>query len=381
MAPTPDLAHFLQRRDLLAYEQRLARSVYAYGVDLRRATQLYNSRIGDPLMRGVDRRWNATKQLLDAVLLPTREAPPPIILEELARLIRLLRAPLPAVRMLRADLDKRWPMATPLGTTRGGAHWLVLDTERLMDATPAERSYVLGWALGHLQCDHGPLFAAHLMAGQANRSLGVAGWVLKPWARLATFSADRAAMIAVGGLDAALEGLPFTEELDVPWLPAGPSLSVRRRALEDFAGSSVMARLRVLTEAGHPEWTLGSPRPAATGAMAERLSHVFGTAARFGYSAAWMLSGGTDGRDTRQDDKDGSDKESAAKESAAKESSAKESDSDSADASPKPKTPPPQAQDPVQQDPELRARLESALEDATSVARCDENLTRRLGLL
>lgn len=359
MADTPDLALLLQRRELLAYEQRQARSRYAYGVDLRRAAWLHNSRIGDPLLRGVDRGWTATTQVLAERLSPRRRSPPPEILEELARLIRLLRAPLPAVRLLRPGLQERWPIATPLGTTRGGVHWLIVDTERLMDATPTERAFVLGWALGHLQCDHGPLFAAHLMAHQTKRSLGALGLILRPWARVGTFSADRAAMLAVRTLDHALDGLPLTAADDVSWMPKVPDLQSRRRALEDFARSSVLARLRLLTEVGHPDWSLGPPKPAANGAMAERLGNVLGVAARLGSNAAWVLGGGllpADPVATEEDAGDGKPRK----------------------AKPELTTGP---GDPIERDPKLRARLELALKDTWSVARCDQTLTRKLGLL
>lgn len=375
MAVNADLTHFLQRRELLAYEQRLARSVYAYGVDLRRAAWLHDSRIGDPLMRGVDRRWGATTRALADLLRPTREPASAPILEELARLIRLLRAPLPSVRLLRPNIDEPWPIATPLGTTRGGIHWLVLDIERLMECDPVERTYVLGWALGHLQCDHGPLFAAHMMAQRAGRSLGAVGLVLKPWARVATFSADRAAMLAVGDLTSALEGMPLTHSPDVPWLPVGADLSARRRALEDFANSSVVARLRVFTEAGRPEWGLGMPKPAVSGAVAERLSHVFGAAARLGSNAAWVLGGGVDPRQA----KDEADARAARQ---AQQQARQDSGDDQVDAandSGKPAPPPPAGSDEL--DPEIESRLEDALQDTLSVARCDQNLTRRLGLL
>src|SRR5688572_26169999 len=52
-----DLAQFVQRRELAAYESRLARAAYAYGVDLRRSLWLDQSTLGEPLIRGVDRRW------------------------------------------------------------------------------------------------------------------------------------------------------------------------------------------------------------------------------------------------------------------------------------------------------------------------------------
>ncbi|MEM6992271.1 MAG: hypothetical protein AAF721_17300 [Myxococcota bacterium] len=372
MAASPDLAHFLKRRELLAYEQRLARSVYAYGVDLRRAAWLHESRLGDPLMRGVDRRWNATTQVLADRMLPPRTAPEPVLLEELARIIRLLRAPLPSVRLLRSDLDERWPLATPLGTTRGGIHLLVLDQRGLMEATPVERAYVLGWALGHLQCDHGPLFAAHWMAHQAKRSLGAVGLVLKPWARVASFSADRAAMLSVGGLGGALDGLPLTDFSDVPWLPVSADLQARRRALEDFARSNVMARLGVLADVGREEWTLGTPKPAASGAVADRLSHVLGAAARIGSDAAWLLGGGVNARAAA----------SAAAEPATEKPSADDAEAEEpheAAANDRPKPTPPG--DPLELDPELKARLQAALKDTISIARCDQTLTRRLRLL
>ena len=371
MAASPDLAHFLKRRELLAYEQRQARSVYAYGVDLRRASWLQDSRWGDPLMRSVDRGWSTTMQVLSDRLLPARQAPATELLEELARIIRLLRAPLPSVRLLRPGQEEPWPIATPFGTTRGGMHLLVLDGERLMDSTPVERAYVLGWALGHLQCDHGPLFAAHWMAHQAQRSLGAVGMVLKPWARVSTFSADRAAMLAVGGLEGSLDGLPLTDSPDVPWLPTTVDLQSRRRALEDFAKSSVMARLVVLSEVGHAEWSLGAPKAAVAGAVAERLSHVFGTAARFGTNAAWLLSGGVDPRGA-------SSRKTA--EAEGEEATDEEQDADESAANSPPKPPSPVV-DPIEQDPELKTRLEQALKGTLSVARCDQTLTRRLRLL
>ena len=383
VAVPADLPHFLQRREILAYEQRVARAAYAYGVDIRRAAWIHGSRIGDPLIRGVDRRWNATTKALQDVLLPASEQPPPEILEELAKLIRLLRAPLPSLRVLRSDVKEPWPIATPLGTTHGGIHWLVLDLPRLLECTPVERTYVLGWALGHLQCDHGPLFAGHLMAHRAQRSLGPMGFVLRPWARVATFSADRAAMLAVGSLERALEGMPLTEAKDVPWLPNRADLDARRRALEDFARSAVMARLSVLSSVGRAEWSLGAPRPAASGAITERLSHVFGAAARLGTNAAWFLRGGTDPTARRGEKANDANADEAANDGPKGESG------DSGDASAKSdakdaegEAKPPEAPvDPLELDPALKQRLDRALENTWSLARCDQTLTRRLRLL
>lgn len=363
-----DLQHFLQRRELLAYEQRLARAVYAYGVDLRRAMWLHGSTIGDAAMRGVDRRWNeATKDLAERLEPPGR-APPTPLLEELARQIRLLRAPLPTLRLLKPELSGQWPIVTPLGTTKGGVHWLILDADRLTEATPPERAFALGWGLGHLQCDHGPIFAAHWMAHHRGRGVGFVRTLLRHWSSVATFSADRAGMLATNSLEEALEGLPLCDSPKVPWLPRTPSLEARRQALEDFDRSTVMIRLRLLAEAGHADWLVGSPRNAATGGVAERLSHVFGAAARLGARASWVASGGSMPKED----------EPAPAEEAAKASDGEDADApDEAAANEDPEERAARPED----DPELEARLELALREAWSVARCDQRLTRRLKLL
>ena len=202
-----DLPQFLQRRELAAYEQRLARTGYAYGVDLRRAAWLAGSMLGDPLMRSVDRRWSRTVQALeDEAVLPQRKAPPLPLLEELATLITMLRAPLPTVRMLRPEVAGQWPAITPLSTTKGAIHWLVIDRDRLMAMPDDERSFVLASALGHLQCEHGPIFAAHLM-GHLGGGLRSVRTLMRAWARVAVFSADRAGLLAVRSLDAALRAV------------------------------------------------------------------------------------------------------------------------------------------------------------------------------
>src|SRR5690606_10073537 len=133
----------------------VARMAYAYGVDLRRASWLDQSTLGEPLMRGVDRRWNRLVESLSGeVLHRPDKAPPTAILEEVARIIRLLRAPRPTLRVLRAEGPRSdWPLVTPLGTTHGGAHWLVLDVPRLMALPEVQRSFLLAAGLGHLQCD------------------------------------------------------------------------------------------------------------------------------------------------------------------------------------------------------------------------------------
>ena len=366
-----DLQHFLQRRELLAYEQRLARAVYAYGVDLRRAMWLHGSTIGDAAMRGVDRRWNeATKQLAE-FLEPPGHAPPTPLLEELARLIRLLRAPLPTLRVLRPEHSGAWPIVTPLGTTKGGVHWLILDAERLTEATPSERAFALGWGLGHLQCDHGPIFAAHWMAHHRGRGVGFVRTLLRHWSSVATFSADRAGMLATNSLEEALEGLPICDSPNLEWLPRAPSLDARRQALEDFDRSTVMIRLRLLAEAGHSDWLVGPPRNAASGGVTERLSHVFGAAARLGARASWIASGGSMPQPDAEPEGETSD---AASGPEPEEGEAGTKDGETGDQNEEPPARP-------EDDPELEARLELALRDAWSVARCDQRLTRRLKLL
>ncbi|MCA9698611.1 MAG: hypothetical protein KC431_13880, partial [Myxococcales bacterium] len=57
MSERLDLSHYLQHRQLDAYEQSMARQGYAYGVDLRRSRWLASSTLGNPMMRAVDRYW------------------------------------------------------------------------------------------------------------------------------------------------------------------------------------------------------------------------------------------------------------------------------------------------------------------------------------
>ena len=275
----PDLAQFVQRRELLSYEQRAARAAYAYGVDLRRSAWLDHSTLGEPMMSAVDRRWNAlTRDLQAEVLDDPNVSPPTPILEELARLLRLLRAPLPTLRRLRPSVSRDdWPPITPLGTTLGGTHWLVLDIERLLELPDHERTFLLGSALGNLQCDHGAVYAAHLMAHRASRGFGLVKTLLRPWSRVAPFSADRAGLLAVGDLEPALDALRSHADPGLSWWPPLPPATLRITALQDFDRSRVMTRLR-LTYENHRDWTVtpadpaqpaqGSEAGAATGAPA-----------------------------------------------------------------------------------------------------------------
>jgi len=256
----PEFSYYLQRREHLASESRGARAVYAYGVDLRRAAWLDHSSVGEPMMRAVDRRWSTLLQSLTVeALQPEDQSPPTVVMQRLYRLIDTLRSPRPAVRLLRADADPRaWPIVTPLGTTHGGAHLLILDIDRLEALTAAETTFVLASALSHLQCDHGPLLTAHLVAHRTRHPEWLVRRALAPWAKVAVFSADRAALLVSGNFEETAEALATQGTPEAPWWPTLPPLRVRLDALEDFDKSRVMARVRMAQESRDAE-----PRPAS----------------------------------------------------------------------------------------------------------------------
>lgn len=325
-----DLAKFIQRRELLAYETRLARMVYAYGADRRRSSWLDHSLFGEPLIRSVDRRWNKlVATLQEQHVMPASEAPPMEVMEELARMIRLLRAPLPTLRVSKAGADpSAWPIVTALGTTKGASHWLVLDTDRLMALDPVSRTFMLAQGVGNLQCEHGPMYAAHLMAHLAGRGLGLVRTMLRPWSRVSVFSADRAALLAIGELEPTLEALRIHADPGVTWLPPMPPVSLRVEALQDFDKSRVMVRLRMMyTDPG--QWTIASQMRTPGGFKLEMPNF-----------AADKAKG--------EDEK--------------------------TELPPEPETPP-------EPPPEKNSALEEALAAAWSLARCDVRLTRKLGLL
>lgn len=409
-----DLPQFLQRRELAAYEQRLARTAYAYGVDLRRAQWLSGSTIGDPLMRAVDRRWSRMVQGLEQdSLRPLRIAPPTALLEEIAHLIHMLRAPLPTLRLLRPEVAAKWPAITPLGTTQGGIHWLVLDLDRVMALPPDERTFVLAAALGHLQCEHGPIFAAHLLAHRG-WGMGLVRNLLRPWAKVSVFSADRAGLVAVRDLAVALRAVERQHAEHVPWMPNWPALEARQRALEDFDRSALMARRRVLAGDDGNGWAIAPPgREEELDTLSRKIAAAFGGAVKLGGRLALRIEGHerrSHGGEARDDDDEADEADAKAEgakgkgaakaEGAAKgQASAKGKDAAKGQASAKgkdaakgkgtakgdddqgaasaeaaePPTPP--------LDPEKASRLEQALRNAWSLARCDQRLTRRLGLL
>jgi hypothetical protein len=241
------------------------------------------------------------------------------LLQRIGRLRHLLRAPLPALRVLtpHARASGQWPLITPLGPTHGDIHWLALDVEGLATAPAEHLDFLIGSALGHLQCDHGVYFTAHLLAARRGGfGFGVLQRVLAPWSRVMIFSADRAGMLATGHLSTALAVLRARADRDtrVPWLPRWSPVEVRERALEEFDRSVVMARMRAIR---------------ARASEGEEIS-VFEPSPRHG-------------------------------------------DASDPDAEPKLEPPPP-ARHAADESPGIP-------EDAWSLARCDARLTERLGLL
>ena len=383
-----DLPQFIQRRELAAYEQRLARTAYAYGVDLRRAQWLSGSTVGDPLMRTVDRRWSRLVQSLEEdSLRPQRKAPPTPLLEELAGLIHMLRAPLPTLRVLRPEVAAQWPAITPLGTTKGGIHWLVLDLDRVMALPAEERRFALAAGLGHLQCDHGAIFAAHLMAKRGTGTgahdegrrplLAVVRSLLRPWAKVAVFSADRAGLVATASLPVALRAIERQHDEHVEWMPRWPALEPRRRALEDFDRSAIMARRRLLAGDAAGGWAIAPPgREEELDSLSRKLAAAVDGAVRLGGRLAMRMEGYGRRIGKRVDEAvdPGGDAEREADEAKARADGEPESGAAQEDlGEPEPTASP--------LDPERASLLEQALREAWTIARCDQRLTQRLGLL
>lgn len=249
----PDLTHFVQHRQLDVYEQSMARQGYAYGVDLRRSRWLAGSTVGNAVVRAVDRAWpELSAHLLDEALLDGRTTPTSLLRELLVH-ANLLRAPLPTVRLLRPEQRGRWPLVTPLGATRGGSLWLILDAEGLMTLGSLERAFLLGSGLGHLHCDHAVFFSAHLLAKrrEGNTSIRTLRSALAPWTKVMSFSADRAGLLACARLQTAISmiespPMPVGEDPDPGWLPQPASPTMRVQALEEFARSTVFARVEIM---------------------------------------------------------------------------------------------------------------------------------------
>jgi hypothetical protein len=301
----------------------------------------------------------------------------------------------------------------------------VLDLDRVMALPADERTFALAAGLGHLQCDHGCIFAAHLMAqrGTDPSSHGpsaepttrrpatnaVVRSLLRPWAKVAVFSADRAGLVAVGSLAAALRAVERQHAEHVAWMPRWPSLEARQRALEDFDRSALMARRRVLSShaaddgangneaGGGVAWAIAPPgREEELDSLSRKLAAAFGGAIRLGGRLAMRIEGlERRGKGLARDADDGTEPPAGAAGETSepaktpgdtgkrdlgkrKANAPKKGDGTAASETEAAEAPLP-AEPPV--DPERAARLEHALRGAWTLARCDERLTRRLGLL
>lgn len=242
-----DLGRFVQRRQLRTYEQDLARSVYAYGVDVRRFQWLSHSLAAQTALRALDLRWggHATALMTAGDLQYPEGAESLPILQEIIQVADLLHANLPGIRFLTTQgrASRSWPLVTPLANSRGGDAWLVIDRQRLAELPPAARAFLLGQGLGHLQCGHGGLFMAHLVSADSRARLTLIRALLRSWSLVAAFSADRAGLLAAGELDVALYALAPPDPAPA-WLPEFSPRPERERALREFERSRVVARVR-----------------------------------------------------------------------------------------------------------------------------------------
>lgn len=242
-----DLSRYIQRRHFRAYERDMARGTYGYGVDLRRTRWLTASMAGQAPLRALEHAWVPLADSLMGEELRFAERPGDIpILSEIVEIARLLHTTPPALRLLTpaAQRSGEWGFVTPLSDPRGSDEWLVLDLDALQRQPERERAFLLGAGLGHLHCGHGALFAAHLVSHRRGRGNGLIRALLRPWVKVAVFSADRAGLLAASELPAALVALETAAATTPGWWPAFPDLSLRRAALEEFSATTVAARFR-----------------------------------------------------------------------------------------------------------------------------------------
>ncbi len=243
-----DLGRFVQRRQFRSFEQDLARTTYAYGVDVRRFRWFNQSMAAQTIMRALELRWSAVAEELmhgthRELQVPEGAATLPF-LQEIVRIAELLRVTLPSVRLLTPAARGRWPLVTPLGNARNSDDWLVLDAEALAELTPPQRAFLLAQGLGHIQCGHAALFMAHFVSFHDHRGHGALRLAMQPFSRLAAFSADRAGLLASGEFEPAAQMLTRGSEGLPAWYPTLAPLDQRRRALEEFDHSRVVARVR-----------------------------------------------------------------------------------------------------------------------------------------
>jgi len=240
-----DLGRFVQRRQFRSFEQDLARVTYAYGVDVRRFRWLNQSMTAQTFMRALELRWSAVaEELMRGELQVPEGAGTLSFLQEIVRIAELLRVTLPAVRLVTPAARDRWPLVTPLGNARNSDDWLVLDATRLATLPPPQRAFLLAQGLGHIQCGHAGLFMAHYVSHREHRGHAAVRLALRAFSRLAAFSADRAGLLAAGEYAPAAEALVRDSELPPPWYPPLAELGERQRALAEFDHSRVVARVR-----------------------------------------------------------------------------------------------------------------------------------------
>ncbi len=245
MTATLDLDRFVQRRQFRSLEQNLARTTYAYGVALRRFQWLTDSMTAQTLMRAHELRWTSVAETLMRDVLQAPEGAVTLpFLQEIVTVAELLRVSLPTVRLVHPDAAAEWPLVTPLGNARGSDDWLILNLNALSDLSPPERAFLLGQGLGHIQCGQAALFLAHFLSHHDDRNHLAVRALLRPFSKLAAFSADRAGLLAAGAFEPARAMLTRTTQALPPWYPTMAGVDVRMRALEDFDHSRVVARTR-----------------------------------------------------------------------------------------------------------------------------------------
>jgi hypothetical protein len=240
-----DLGRFVQRRQFRSFEQDMARVTYAYGVDVRRFRWLNQSMVAQTFMRALELRWDAVAEDLmrGELQVPEGAATLPF-LQEIVRIAELLRLTLPTVRIVAPAAKDRWPLVTLLGNARNSDDWLVLDARRLAALSQPERAFLLGQALGHIQCSHTPLFMAHYVSHRERSGHLPLRLSLRPLSRLCAFSADRAGLLAAGEFEPAARMLELGARDVPPWYPPLAELAERRGALEEFDRTRIVARVR-----------------------------------------------------------------------------------------------------------------------------------------
>lgn len=223
----------------------MARVSYAYGVDVRRFGWLSESMVAQTVMRALELRWDrvADDLMRGELQVPEGAATLPF-LQEIVRIAELLRLTLPTVRLVAPAARGRWPLVTLLGNARSSDDWLILDVPGLAALSQAERAFLLGQALGHIQCGHTPLFMAHYVSHREGAGHLPLRLFLHAWSRLCAFSADRAGLLAAGEFEPALRMMELTAREPPPWYPNLADIGERRRALEEFDRSRIVARVR-----------------------------------------------------------------------------------------------------------------------------------------